>query len=51
MTKRFPKSLRVLFFNNVDIKIRANSLLDDFGKNYIIFVVFYDLGNSTKFDA
>lgn len=47
MAKCFPRFLRVFFFNDINIKICADALLDDFSSNSIVFLILFGLGCSS----
>lgn len=46
----FLESLEVYFFDNINIKVSINSLLDNFEINYIIFLFFFNLKDNNRFD-
>lgn len=47
--KYFLRSLKVFFFNNINVKVYANFLLDNFDSNYIVLVFLLNLINSSRF--
>lgn len=44
----FLKLLEVLFSNNIDIKVCADPLFDNFEDNYIIFLFFLGLDSGSS---
>lgn len=49
LIKCFSRFLKVYFLNNVDVKVCAKFLLDDFSDNYIILVFYPNLRSGSRF--
>lgn len=48
MAEYLPESLRVFFSDDINIKICANPLSDNFRSNYVIFLFFLDLSSGSE---